>query len=383
MINTYTITRFLATTLSLAIAFPATSDTFTLANGAEIQGKIVHQNDDTITIESNGIEMTMPRKRIKSIDDGTNQKPSNEATIPGPPASHGPLVITVGNGGVSTNLLNIYNTRHSRGLDSGPNIINPEWYSQPPLQRALFEEIIFRTALEHRTHLDPRFIKNIADEYRAKITLTPIKPQQITDEQIRTYYNRHRDKFTTPAKLQLQTLIIPQSTSEAELKQLERQARTTPASINGWSDSGWITPGSIRLPISQADITRIFNLQKGQAAVISGALGARYLFRAKDRQAPQPIPLAEARDKVIHEMIKQQEAANNQALNNRLSAEDLQKAAFDAAMNHGIHYDWNIRQQIINTYVASLESNHKQVVLDNADRHTITMNQAQTSQATQ
>src|SRR5438477_11962864 len=54
--------------LVLLFALPARADLLSLADGREIEGEIVKESADEITVKTGSITLTVPRSQIKSIE---------------------------------------------------------------------------------------------------------------------------------------------------------------------------------------------------------------------------------------------------------------------------------------------------------------------------
>ncbi len=84
--------------LAIGVQTPLHADSVTLANGKVLTGTITEMNATSVSIDSDGVQMTVKRDQIKSIQMGDSATPATApATAPtAPPAAASPLTVPAG-----------------------------------------------------------------------------------------------------------------------------------------------------------------------------------------------------------------------------------------------------------------------------------------------
>lgn len=163
---------------------------------------------------------------------------------------------------------------------------------------------------EYRTRVreDLAWRKLFAKQYTGKI--------DVTDAEIKTYYDTHQDEFATPKQIRASHIQLDggdRSLAESLLSQLKNgadfatlaKARTTDkTSAAQGGDLGYFQSGDLEPPFEKA----AFALQPGQLSNIVETSYGLHIIKVTDRKAATKQTLDQARDKIKTKLIERKKA---------------------------------------------------------------------------
>lgn len=131
-------------------------------------------------------------------------------------------------------------------------------------------------------------------------TFTVIHPSEVTEEDLRVYYQTHKEEFRMPVQLRLKFINPP------ALKEAGADILKNPEASKAWQDAGWYTKGkTFNAPLSAAAYDKIFSLKKGTAVMVQDEYGAPYLFWVTARKESHILPYEQARPKILTRILQQ------------------------------------------------------------------------------
>lgn len=357
-----------AAAMSASAAPSNAADIVKLANGNMLSGRIVRETASEVTIEAYGIQTTLDKRLIRSIErdrpagpgatDTTVQpaadRPDSSDAPQAPPAPQ--WAIAVGPEGIAEEEYEVYLKRAANDALIQVHELTPMQRADV-MQHAIDDELLFQAGLAIGTHRQPYIRQQIIGQYRAAMTTAQILPQNIDPKEIEAYYNAHKDSFIEPTTLELRYLFYPPGTDEAEVLAAHTQAKFNPDALTHWQSAGVKKEGELAGNLEKAHMAKVFQLQQGEVSdIITDGFGIKYIFHCLSRKTGGLMPLEQARAKVIHLLIEQKQktldrdldAALRQQSPGGLTTEEL---AFRQAMEARIHRTWHIRQRVINTFV--------------------------------
>ena len=130
-----------------------------------------------------------------------------------------------------------------------------------------------------------------------------IHPSGVTEADLKAYYQNHAEEFRMPAQLRLKFINNPMI---EELQQKPEEILRNPAASTAWQDAGWVQQcggiSNVSFPPEAYD--RIYSLREGEACLVYDTDKMPYLFWAELRKKAYLIPYAEARTKVLTQVLK-------------------------------------------------------------------------------
>lgn len=346
----------------LVLALPLIADEVELKNGSAFSGKIVAEDDTTVSIRiDQGGTLTFEKSQVAKIRRGEMEQsggPSDGGTKPvelppgqerkGPkpdlPASgveQGPLedlVVRVGPGGVTSQEFEVYLRIYAR--DHGMEATTPE-ERRKALEPAIVDEMIFQAALAEGALYDEYVHWSVLSVYKSSETVEKVDPQDFTEEQLHAYFDAHPEEFTEPAAVRLEGKRIDSEEEEAAIVEALQRGETPPG---GFSDQGWLEPDT-QGPISDEARSALLGLGVGEvSSVIDVFGGLRIVYRCAERREPRKKDFEECRGRVKFLLLGEKASELGEGLGD-------DDAVYQEALKKGVHRRPECRPYIINMYL--------------------------------
>ncbi len=148
----------------------------------------------------------------------------------------------------------------------------------------------------------------------------------VTDQQVRTYYLKNRERYREPAKVKLREILIPLASDGAKLaNEVHAQAAAKNTSENFdqlatkyskddfrvmGGEVGWKHRDSMDPEIEK----QAFTLRPGQLSAVFQTKTGYHLLRVEGRQAERTVPLVEMSKKIREQLISEKKMKLSQAL---------------------------------------------------------------------
>ncbi|MGD0886070.1 MAG: peptidylprolyl isomerase [Thermodesulfovibrionales bacterium] len=138
-----------------------------------------------------------------------------------------------------------------------------------------------------------------------------VKDNSVTEEQMREFYAKSQLQFLRPERVFVKIVHLNnEADAQALLDKIKGKDKfdTLAADLGksgkaSTTDYGWLEPRIFSKPIA-------FAMETAKLATVQGPFNLRdgsfYLFKVKERQAPQVVPFEEAREQ-IKEILRNQE----------------------------------------------------------------------------
>ncbi|GEM_PF-5345377 len=352
-------------------ALPLLADEVELKNGAAFSGKIVAEDETSITVRlDQGGTLCFEKSRVAKIhrgelDQEAGPLPGGTKTIEGPagsrletpkpPASdveQGPLedlVARVGPGGVTRQEFQVYLLIFARDQGREASTLDDKRLALEP---AILDEMIFQASLAEGA-LEEEYVRwSVTSVYKSNETTAKVDPREFTDQELQAYYDAHPEEFTEPAAVRLEGKRIDSEEEEAEILDAMERGET-PA--GGFSDQGWLeleTPG----PISEDDRGILLALLVGEVSPVLEIFGGmRIVYRCAERREARKKSFEESRGRAKFLLLGEKVGDKSEDLDTRLEKEDPDGSAQDRlyreALKKGVHRRPECRPYIINWYL--------------------------------
>lgn len=170
------------------------------------------------------------------------------------------------------------------------------------LRRVLTQEKV--SPAKWRQSIERRLTKQIVMERLRAEMPAP------TEEQIRQFYNDHRQEFVRPKAVQLRQVVTAKENdaerilaslkSGADLEQLAREFSTAPERAEGGL-TDWIEEGVLEV------FDRAFNMRQGELSPVLESPFGFHIFRVVQKRNQRQLTLEEARPKIIQTLLMEKE----------------------------------------------------------------------------
>lgn len=247
------------------------ADQFETRNGKKYEGKILTEDTQGLFLETSEGMINLPKMNLLTVN-GEPYHYAGKATAfvdpskaPAQPVYVGQMSTADQDAGAA-----------EQGKNIGVPFVAPEQLGQPPV---------------------------VAAEATAPAgTVPPMIHSVVSEEELEKYYQRHPEEFRMPVQLKLKYI------NNAVLEQFKLQPEAilkNPAASTAWQDAGWIKEGdTTNAPLTNEAYQQIFRLRQGEACLVRDTNGLPYLFWAGERKEAYYMPYAEARPKVLTQVLK-------------------------------------------------------------------------------
>jgi len=167
----------------------------------------------------------------------------------------------------------------------------------------------FRDALKQQGGTTPEAVEQEIT-YQMLLQELAIQDISISDEELRTYYATHADRYTHPMKVRLwQIVVASREESEQVLQELKNGANFAtlakersidPLTAPNGGDAGWVSLTDSSLTDEAKTILSSLELEKNSPPVESG--GKYYIYRLSDRKEAEQITFEQAKEDIRREM---------------------------------------------------------------------------------
>lgn len=170
----------------------------------------------------------------------------------------------------------------------------------------LDEEILFRLALDRGLVVDEDPSRRSAID----ALLAEGAAAEPGDAEVAAYYDRHRDEFDRPERVQLrQILTEDRAGAERALAEIKGGADFAEVARRLSRDPG-ASSGGLQGELSRGDLPpafadEIFRLSPGEVSRIIPADYGFHIFQVTERFAAEPVPLAKARAEIVAQLRRQ------------------------------------------------------------------------------
>lgn len=168
------------------------------------------------------------------------------------------------------------------------------------LRTMIDERALRQEALREGVLADPKVANVLVNTLRRNRVYSSVRNSDFTDEQLRDYFDRHRDEFVVPEKIQIKRIFLAinaeRSEAEARRRLGELRRRLTPDNFGDLAaehsedpfrrrggDLGFVSREG-KLGIDQAVIDRAFSLGTGETSEVFVAGGGANLVLVASRR---------------------------------------------------------------------------------------------------
>lgn len=212
------------------------------------------------------------------------------------------------------------------------------------LDDMIAEQLLYKEALKRRLHKESD-VKELMEEAGRKILVAKLmevegkKKGSVTEEDVKAFYEVHKDEFVTPLKLRASLIQVDTEAQAAELLQklkegtdfaeLASQYSKDPSKERG-GDIGYFIKGQLMPEIEEA----CFKLEVGEVSGIVKTQFGYHIMKLTDKREPRAVELAELKelikkelnDKAQHEvfekLIKNLKSKSRIKINDKLLEEE-------------------------------------------------------------
>ena len=211
---------------------------------------------------------------------------------------------------------------------------------QQVLEELIRERVLLARARAAGVDRDPELIRRwermVVAKYESSHKPDAEKRPAPSIAEVEQFYREHASEYGRPERIRVALIQVKGSAKATEEKRIELRARAEQllalaqapdadfaelarlhsddrATRYSGGDGGWMergqTPPSWPKDLSDA----VFTLEKaGVVAPLVEAGGSFYILKLIERQAPGIQPLAEVRDRIVHQLREQQRVANEE-----------------------------------------------------------------------
>lgn len=364
------------------------ADTIHLRDGTSMHGRIIAENDDSITLEVKGLDMVFSRTEILAVDRiGASMssallqlgKPERAAQSPHEsfeqPALDG-LLVRIGSGGVTVAEFTDYLNRFAGTLKKDVQNLTAQERHRV-LTSSIEDELLFQGALAGGVLKEPAVKAIIIEEYQASPQKEKVDPNLFTEKELREYYASHTEEFSAADKILVESLQFSNDVPRDSVERMLVTARANPGSVPGWVYGGWITKGESFFPLSQAATLSLFKVAAdGVSDIISDSYGNMFVFHVKEVKKSEPPPFEKIRARVIYALAKQcgdpNIAVSTETLARRDTQSDEEKLLRRALKAGALRWP-NLRSRVINHYLETKSLKRQQILPQLRNRFPVEM----------
>lgn len=277
------------------------------------------------------------------------------------------LVAIIGQGGLTKSEYDFYLLRLANRSGKNVKSLSAE-ERKNALNEGLDDEILFQAALSEGALNDSYIRFMMSSLFRSKETVSPIRPDQFKDTELRAYYDAHQKEFAEPAESHIKGAKFNSKANASNFIKTLKQSKD-PASSPELNDLGWVSEGKQMVELPAELSNKVAKLKKGQISEPLSASFSKdicYVFICTEQKEARLVPYEEAKGKIKFALLNQKQKENYEILLKKMGF-DPQKiseedALFLSALNRGLHRDISVRQRCINTYVAKKKAKREQLL---------------------
>ncbi len=307
------------------------------------------------------VSSSLPQKVVpkKSLVEGASvlKLKENEAKVSR--ENPGKQLARVGEGGVWENEFRWFLVRFPSEYPDLAKVPRTEMRAVA-LSAAIDNEILFQAALRNGALRESEMRKRIVDHHRAEYQMSRSKPEDFSDEDVKSYSEKHQMEMMEPPTLAGGVFYFQRSATGSEMERRRQEALTQPNSIvfskrpeaNTWIEFQDFRRQADSTSISEADRAVILGLKVGEVSppIDLGLTRAVYWIRSVTSPAG-----AIKRPKVIQALLQEKNKAVMTEWEKNFPTEEAQ---FQEALRNRTHYYRAIHDQIVNDYVRKM-TNHQ------------------------
>lgn len=259
-------------------------------------------------------------------------RPNSTAPLPATPAAD--VVATVGDLLIRTEDLTEALAKRSKALGAGGM---SEELRQQVLDELVREKVLLLKARAAGVDRDPeltrRWERMVVARYEATHKPDPEQQRAPSNSEVEQFYRDHAAEYQRPERIRVGLIQVKGSPKAAEEKRAELRTRAEKvlalaqkpdanfaelarihsedrATRYSGGDGGWMERGQVPLSWPRELIETVFALDPpGVLPPIVEAGGSFYVIKLLDRQPAGVRPLAEVRDRIVHQLKEQQRVA--------------------------------------------------------------------------
>jgi peptidyl-prolyl cis-trans isomerase C len=207
---------------------------------------------------------------------------------------------------------------------------------QQVLDELVREKVLLLKARAAGVDRDPeltrRWERMVVAKYEATHKPNPEQQRAPSQSELEQYYREHAAEYQRPERIRVALIQIKGSPKAAEEKRAELRARAEKivalahapdanfaelarihsedrATRYSGGDGGWMERGQVPLSWPRELAEAIFALETPGILQLVEAGGSFYVVKLLDRQSAGSLALAEVRDRIVHQLKKQQRTA--------------------------------------------------------------------------
>jgi len=277
------------------------------------------------------------------------------------------LVAKVGKGGLTKKEYDFYLLRcANRSRKTVQSLTEEERKSA--LDEGIDDEILFQAALAEGALNDSYIRFMMGSLYKSSRTVANLNPNQLTEEELKAYYDAHKNEFRTPKENLIKGAKFESSEGATNfIKRLKKSKN--PASDSEWKDLGWFTEGKVAAMLMQEVCDMAIKLKKGQVSkpIQDPAMKTIfYVFYCVDEKPGMQLDFGEVSSKIKFLCLDQKQKENYDQLlkemgfdPKKISADD---AIFLAALKNGFYREHSVRERCINTYISKKKQTREKLL---------------------
>lgn len=185
------------------------------------------------------------------------------------------------------------------------------------LEDLIAEQLLYEEALRRGLNRD-REVKELLNEAKVKILVAKLienqvrKKTSVSDDEIKAYYEAHKDEFATPLQLQASHILVDTESQAKEIlqkladgadfAQLAKQYSKDPSKEKG-GDIGYFRRGQLIPEFENA----CFALEVGNISDIVKTQFGYHIIRLTDRVEPRIRESTEVKDEIVRDLKGQAE----------------------------------------------------------------------------
>lgn len=139
-----------------------------------------------------------------------------------------------------------------------------------------------------------------------------LKNLQVTDDEVRAFYEGHKSEFTAPERRRVAHIVVPSLEEAQEIRKKAEAGESFPALVRAHStdttsikqagDLGWITKKE-----ASGDFEKVFSLEEGQISEPLKSKFGWHLVKVEKITPERPMSLEEAKEAIRKKVLEQKQ----------------------------------------------------------------------------
>lgn len=288
------------------------------------------------------------------------------------------LVAKVGKGGLTQKEYDFYLLRFANRSQKTVQALSEE-ERKSALNEGLDDEILFQAALADGS-LNNKYIRFMMGSlYKSNKATATLDPRNITEEEMKAYYDAHKSEFHTPKELLIKGAKFESAEGAANFVKKLKKSKN-PASDSEWKDLGWFTEGKVAAMLMQEVCDMVVKLKKGQISKPIQDPGMKtiyYVFYCVDESPGMPLDFGDVSSKIKFELLNQKQNTSYADLLKKMGFDPKKVSEEDAlflgALQAGLWREHSVREYSINAYTMKKKQSKEKLLPQLRKKYPVTI----------